>query len=331
MSFNLANYLEATDAPHWITHNSAWIYHIPMAPVLVKMLRPRTFVELGTFRGDSYMAFCQAVAKIGTNTHCTAVDNWRGDAHAGFYGPDILRELQTTHDPLYGRFSQLLQADFTAALAHFPDGSIDLLHIDGHHTYEAVRADFEAWRPKLSEQGVVLLHDTQVREKDFGVWRLWEDLVARWRGFDVPYGCGLGMLAVGAHVPRVFTHFLEELNQDPLPILTQLQTLGMRIELTRTLMALANDLHNDQSILNEWRRLRGQAIAQPTPDPKSAWDNPRKYSQTVFAETRDLAVEAVQLTRQVKDLERQLSRTRIGVVPAAVEATKEKAAMAQAG
>ena len=157
MPFNLSDYLEATTAPHWLTHNSAWIYHIPMASILVKVLRPRTFVELGTFRGDSYMAFCQAVRAIGTDTRCTAIDNWRGDAHAGFYGPEILRELKASHDPLYASFSRLLRADFPDALPEFAEGTIDLLHIDGHHTYEAVKQDFAEWFPKLSDRAVVLI------------------------------------------------------------------------------------------------------------------------------------------------------------------------------
>src|SRR5439155_4879049 len=128
---------------------------IPFAMALVQMIRPRTFVELGTYKGDSYCAFCQAVAKLNLPTKCVAVDTWRGDAHAGSLTDVALDALRKHHDPLYGSFSTLIQSDFDSAVSRFEDGSIDLLHIDGFHSYEAAKHDYETWRNKLSSRGVV--------------------------------------------------------------------------------------------------------------------------------------------------------------------------------
>ena len=111
--------------------SSAWIEHVPFAFSLVEMLRPRTFVELGTYGGGSYCAFCQAVQELKLSTNCVAVDTWEGDVHAGYYGNEVYQDLKNYHDPQYAQFSQLLRATFDEALITIKDSSVDLLHIDG--------------------------------------------------------------------------------------------------------------------------------------------------------------------------------------------------------
>src|ERR1700761_5647196 len=53
---------------------SAWLEHVPFAFWIMKVLRPAQFVELGTMRGVSYAAFCQAVERLALPTRCYAVD-----------------------------------------------------------------------------------------------------------------------------------------------------------------------------------------------------------------------------------------------------------------
>jgi len=177
---------------------SAWAGHIPFAMYLIEHIRPAVFVELGVHYGVSYCAMCQAVKALDIPSQGYGVDTWQGDPQAGHYGPEVLQNLREHHDPMYGSFSNLLQTTFDDAVSYFNDGYIDLLHIDGLHTYDAVRHDFETWRPKLSSAGVVLFHDTQSRQPDFGVWKFWEEIRLQYPSFEFTHCYGLGVLAVGS-------------------------------------------------------------------------------------------------------------------------------------
>ena len=232
MVFNPLEYPACLEFPVWL-EETAWAEHIPFAMLAIAAFRPRLFVELGTFRGASYCAFCQAVKSEKTKTKCFAVDTWQGDAHAGLLEEKVLERLKSHHDPLYGNFSSLVQSTFDDALKHFAETSIDLLHIDGLHTYEAVKNDFQAWLPKMSERGIVIFHDTNVRERNFGVWKIWAELIAEHPHFEFTHGHGLGVLAVGKQIsPELQFLFAADSTETTL-IRNFFHQMGLRIETER--------------------------------------------------------------------------------------------------
>jgi len=173
---------------------STWVDHLPFGYDLVTALRPRVLVELGTQAGLSYFCFCQAVLDHGLSTRAYAVDTWRGDDHTDPYGPEVYEQVAAHNAEHYAGFSTLLPVLFDEALARFEDESIDMLHIDGYHTYDAVRGDFERWYPKVAPGGIVLFHDVAARLRDFGAWRFWAEMEREHDVFSFRHGFGLGVV-----------------------------------------------------------------------------------------------------------------------------------------
>lgn len=230
-SINLTEHLTVIKKPERITSVESWHRHIPFAFVLLKLLKPGVFVELGTHRGDSYSAFCQGVVDQGLSTKCFAVDTWQGDSQAGLYDDSVYEELCAWHDPRYSHFSTLMRMSFDSALDRFADNSVDLLHIDGLHTYDAVRHDFETWLPKMSDYGVIIFHDTVVRHSDFEVWRFWQEVSELYPSFEFKFGFGLGVLAVGQQVAQEVIDFIKYSNNNAALVNNLFYALGDSIAL----------------------------------------------------------------------------------------------------
>lgn len=247
---NLEKVLQFT--PQHFSAPAPWAGHIPFARWLSEIQKPAIFVELGAYSGISYMAFCQSFSSLDIKTHAYAVDTWEGDTHAGFYEETIFNTLRALHDPRYGHFSKLLRMRFDEALSLFDDGSIDLLHIDGLHTYEAVRHDFETWLPKLSERSVVLFHDSNVFRNDFGVHQLWGELKDKYPSINFLHSNGLGVLLTGKNQPSELKDLCATHNHGRYQ--ETFASMGARFELQDRILILENERHDLQAILTNERR-----------------------------------------------------------------------------
>lgn len=186
---------------------SAWWQHVPIAHWLVAELKPPRIVELGTHYGVSFFSFCEAAQAFSPDTFVYAVDTWEGDEHASFYEGNVFNKVENHWERAHRLRSQLVRSKFDDATKYFEDKSIDILHIDGLHTYEAVKHDYQTWLPKMKSEHVILFHDINVRERDFGVWKLWEELKDANTTYEVPNGHGLGILINGEDTRRSFADF----------------------------------------------------------------------------------------------------------------------------
>jgi hypothetical protein len=298
--------------PERVSDMGFWHEHIPFAFVLADLLAPRNFVELGAHKGDSYFAFCQAVSRLGLPTRCFAVDSWEGDVHTSAYAETVFTEFKQWHDARYAAFSTPLRMTFDEAAGKFDNGSIDLLHIDGTHTYDAVKHDFETWLPKMSSRGVVLFHDVAVRRDEFGVWKLWDEVSQSRPHFAFRHGNGLGVLATGSELPPRFSAFLELAQAMPDAVRALFEAFGQRIargaattsqaariaQLEKTQAELFNDLDSFRTELDNLAKTHATLIGQR--DTQDAYIMTQQHALETLQ--RELMTTQIQLAARQADL-----------------------------
>lgn len=172
-----------------------WEGHRDFAYDLIKLVKPKTIVELGSQYGCSLFAFCQSAKDNAVDCSIHAVDLWSGDIGAPDTGEEVLALVQKTQNQYYADIDlHLYPMLFEKAAPLFPEESIDILHIDGGHRFEDVDADFNTWLPKLKENGIILFHDVY-STIDSGSCEHWQYIRGQYETyFDFPHSCGLGVL-----------------------------------------------------------------------------------------------------------------------------------------
>lgn len=180
-----------------IIRDTHWAAHVPFARWLVSELKPKTFVELGVENGHSFFNISESMHKINSQSKCFAVDSWLGDDFTSKYSEEVYNGVVRINQEIFKNQNILLRMQFDTALSEFADKSIDILHIDGSHTYQDVKKDFQEWLPKVSYDGIILIHDIQVRDPEFGVYDFWQEITQSFRHIEFFHGFGLGVVFVG--------------------------------------------------------------------------------------------------------------------------------------
>lgn len=137
------------------------------------------------------------------------MDTWKGDEQAGFYGEDVFHDIASYMHEKYAGHAHLVRTTFDEAVNVFDDGGIDLLHIDGYHSKEAMLHDFETWLPKMSERGVILMHDVNARIPGYSGFEAWLEISSRYPHFkfDHSYGLGAEIAEIGQrHTDEIAAH-----------------------------------------------------------------------------------------------------------------------------
>lgn len=124
---------------------------------LARTLRPRLAVIIGSWRGFVPLLIGRSIQDNDNTGRLLFIDpsfaddhwrNGRADQYFASYGITCIEHRQQTSQ-------EVIQG------ADFPQLEVDFLFIDGLHTEEQCRLEFEAFLPRLTPEAIVLFHDSQ--------------------------------------------------------------------------------------------------------------------------------------------------------------------------
>jgi hypothetical protein len=126
-----------------------------------------TFVEIGSWMGQSIVCLCQALQDLGKNCKIYCVDTFKGEQNQPSHlaivddlGGSIRHVFEENirragvHDMI-----EIIEGDSAESADLFADDSIDAIYIDAAHDYDSVVKDVAAWFPKCKSDGLFSGHD----------------------------------------------------------------------------------------------------------------------------------------------------------------------------
>ncbi|HUW46098.1 MAG TPA: class I SAM-dependent methyltransferase [Dehalococcoidia bacterium] len=174
---------------------------------IVNEIKPKVVLEIGTANGGTLFLFSRVASESATIISIDLPGGWGG----GYSKWRI---------PLYKSFTLLEQKlhlhrvdshseGTLSQVEHILDGKkVDFLFIDGDHTYEGVRKDFEMYSPLVGKGGMIAFHDIDhivphPRPPFCEVSKLWDEIKNNYRSIEIikkqkdyGRGCGIGVLYV---------------------------------------------------------------------------------------------------------------------------------------
>jgi predicted O-methyltransferase YrrM len=113
-------------------------------------------LEIGSYLGASACFLAAGLSKVGDGTKLFCVDTWNNDAMTEG-GRDTYQEFLSNTEAYMKNIIPL--KGFSDKVAETFDTPINLLFIDGDHSYEGCRKDILAWLPHLKKNGIIVMHD----------------------------------------------------------------------------------------------------------------------------------------------------------------------------
>jgi cephalosporin hydroxylase len=170
---------------------------------ILSEMRPKIVLEVGTAQGGTLFLFTR-VASL--SALVISLDLPRGPFSGGLPKQLALlyRSFARNEQSVYPIRADSHEPGTIEKIKRITDGQkIDFLFIDGDHSYDGVKRDFDMYSPLVKKGGMIAFHDISCGPQDRvgGVPVFWKEIEHRYRNLQISKDCeargfGIGVLYV---------------------------------------------------------------------------------------------------------------------------------------
>jgi O-antigen biosynthesis protein len=169
-------------------------FHLPFLYDLIASHRPRHVVVLGFGGEQLHFAICQTAQEQDLAAHCLTIRRLEGEENPvedKAWADAIAKCAEFFPDA-----GKLSACDPVLEAGQHAERSVDLLLIDDCDSAAALRAELRAWAPKLTGEGLVLVHGISI-EREESLRKIWDEFCGDRPAYNFEQGIGLAVTGFG--------------------------------------------------------------------------------------------------------------------------------------
>lgn len=172
---------------------------IEKAMAEVEKIKPRFILEIGTARGGTFFLYSRAAAPDALLISLDLPAGRWGGGYSSWKTRIFRRLLLPGQSAQFIRASSHDASSLTTAAKALGTNQLDVLYIDGDHSYEGVKADFTMYSSLVRPGGLIVFHDIAVHEAKYECYveRLWSEIKERFPTREIIQNRKQGWAGIG--------------------------------------------------------------------------------------------------------------------------------------
>ena len=186
----------------------------------IEVPKPYNVLEIGTKFGGTFYIWNKIIEDHGAGM-CISIDMSDGGIHGGIEDEMMdARDLvfkrtfndchfirgDSHHYSTYSKVQMVLRPNASGYVYGMPYADVDFFFIDGDHTYEGVKQDFEMYSPFVKKGGCIAFHDIndtqRHRDRNVYVGKFWNEIKNDKRFETVEFNSNLDWAGIGVLIVK---------------------------------------------------------------------------------------------------------------------------------